>query len=210
MMAMNRVLKRLYPDPRSALSHGTPWELLVAVQLSAQCTDRRVNEVTKTLFKKYPTLAHYVRANPQTFEKDIYTCGFYRNKTKNILAAAKIVRDTFHGVIPRTMSELLSLPGVARKTANVVASYLYGSALGIAVDTHVRRFAIRFDLSDYTDPTRIERDLMKILPSQEWRLFNHRLVYYGRDICPARKHDCAGHPLTRVYPRAADRWPRAR
>lgn len=204
--AMNRVLKRLYPDPKIALMYSNPWELMVAVQLSAQCTDKRVNEVTDVLFKKYPTLEHYVRAHPRVFEQDIFACGFYRNKTKNILAAARMVRDEFAGTIPQTMDELLSIPGVARKTANVVLSNLYQRAEGIAVDTHVRRFAIRFDLSDHTDPVRIERDLMEILPRSEWWYFNHRLVHYGRDICPARPHECAEHPLTKLYPPAAFRW----
>ncbi|MBI4086717.1 endonuclease III [Candidatus Kaiserbacteria bacterium] len=206
---MNRVLKRLYPDPHIALLYGNPWELLVAVQLSAQCTDKRANEVTKKLFKKYRTLDAYVRAQPRVFEKDIFSCGFYKNKTRNILAAAKIVKDDFGGRIPETMPDLLSLPGVARKTANVVMATLYGTAVGIAVDTHVRRFAIRFDLSDHTDPLRIERDLMAIMPKKEWWLFNHRLVHYGRDICPARKHDCLAHPLTNVYKKAAIVWPKA-
>lgn len=209
MKAMNRVLKRLYPDPHIALDYTTPWELLVAVQLSAQCTDKRVNEVTKLLFKKYPTLGHYVRAEVSAFEKDIYTCGFYKNKTRNILAAAKMVYGKFSGEIPRTMEALLSLPGVARKTANVVIATLYRTAVGIAVDTHVRRFAIRFDLSDYKDPVRIERDLMAIMPKKEWWFFNHRLVHYGRDYCPARKHDCLSHPLTKVYQKASEIWPRA-
>ena len=210
MKAMNRILKRLYPDPHIALTYETPWELMVAVQLSAQCTDKRVNEVTKTLFKKSPTLADYARANARAFEKDIFTCGFYKNKTKNILAAAKMLGSEFGGIIPKTMEELLLLPGVARKTANVVLSTLYNTAVGIAVDTHVRRFAIRFDLSDYKDPIRIERDLMVIMPKSEWWLFNHRLVHYGRDYCPARKHNCTQHPLTKVYRNAENIWPKAR
>ncbi len=207
--AMNRILKRLYPEALIALNFSNPWELMVAVQLSAQCTDKRVNVVTEKLFKKYPTLDDYVKAKPREFEKDIFTCGFYKNKTKNILAAAKIVARDFGAEIPRTMPELLALPGVARKTANVVLSNLYETAEGIAVDTHVRRFAIRFDLSDFTDPVRIERDLMEIMPKSEWWMFNHRLVHYGRDICPARAHDCEAHPLTKVYPKAAMLWPKA-
>ncbi len=208
--AMNRVLKLLYPNPRIALAYSNPWELMVAVQLSAQCTDKRVNEVTAELFKKYPTLDDYVATDPREFERDIFACGFYRNKTKNILAAARVVRDQYGGRIPDTLEELLTIPGVARKTANVVLSNLYGKASGIAVDTHVRRFAIRFDLSDYTDPVRIERDLMEIMPAREWWFFNHRLVHYGRDMCPARPHPCADHPLTKVYPPAAAVWPKSR
>ncbi len=206
---MNRILTRLYPDPHIALTYSNPWELMVAVQLSAQCTDVRVNIVTATLFKKYPTLEHYVHASPQEFEKDIFSCGFYKNKTKNILAAARMLVERFDGAVPDTMDELLVLPGVARKTANVVYATLHGTAEGIAVDTHVRRFAIRFDLSDYRDPIRIERDLMETMPKREWWLFNHRLVHYGRDICPAQRHDCANHPLTKVYKKAQLIWPRA-
>lgn len=207
---MNKVLRSLYPNATIALNYSNPFELLVAVQLSAQCTDERVNMVTAKLFKKYKTLDDYARAKARAFEKDIYQTGFYRNKTKNILAAAKMVQTTFKGNVPVTMPELLSIPGVARKTANVVIACLGAEVAGIAVDTHVRRFAIRFDLSDHTDPVRIERDLMEIMPKEEWWGFNHRLVHYGRDYCPARKHDCTLHPLTRVYPKAADIWPKSR
>lgn len=208
--AMARVLKRLYPENRTALRYNTPWELLVAVQLSAQCTDKQVNEVTGRLFKKYRTLADYCGANADTFAQDIYPCGFYRNKTRNILAAARVVLEEFYGRVPKTMEPLLRIPGIGRKSANVIAANLYGLALGVAVDTHVRRFAIRFDLSVHTDPARIERDLMTLLPRGEWRGFNHRLVQYGREICPARHHECALHPLTRLYPKAAGVWPKAR
>lgn len=208
---MNRVLAKLYPEARIALRYSTPWELLVAVQLSAQCTDERVNQVTDRLFQKYTTLGDYVAADAAEFERDIFSCGFYKNKTKNILAAATKLRDDFGGEVPRTLGELLTLPGVARKTANVVLSSLTdGAAEGVAVDTHVRRFALRFDLTDHTDPVRIERDLMEIMPKSRWWGFNHRLVHYGRDICPARPHDCAAHPLTKLYPKAATTWPRAR
>lgn len=207
---MNRVLTRLYPEAKIALEFSTPWELLVAVQLSAQCTDKRVNEVTKKLFKKYKNLTAYVHASTQEFEQDIRSCGYFRNKTKNILAAARMIHSDFAGVVPHTMAELLLIPGVARKTANVVLSNMTEIAEGIAVDTHVRRFAIRFDLSDYSDPIRIERDLMEIMPKKEWWLFNHRLVHYGRDICPARPHGCLLHPLTAIYPGAATKWPKAR
>lgn len=207
---MNKVLARLYKEAPLALRYTTPFELLVAVILSAQCTDARVNQVTDKLFKKYPTLESYLRASPRTFEKDIFSCGFYRSKTKHILGAAKVLKERFNGNMPRTISELMQLPGVARKTANVVLSNIYGTTEGIAVDTHVRRFAIRFDLSDFKDPVRIERDLMEIMPKQEWWKFNHRLVLYGREICPARPHDCSEHPLTLVFPKAASLWPKAR
>lgn len=207
---MNAVLQRLYPTATIALNYSNGWELMVAVQLSAQCTDKRVNLVTKELFQKYKTIDDYANANLREMEKGVYATGFYRNKAKNIIGAAKVVRDEFGGEIPKTMEELLKIPGVARKTANVVLSTLYGVAEGIAVDTHVRRFAIRFDLSDHTDPVRIERDLMEIMPKSEWWGFNHRLVHYGRDYCPARPHACDEHPLTKVYPKAGDIWPKAR
>jgi endonuclease-3 len=206
---MNTILRRLYPVAHIELNYQTPWELMVAVQLSAQCTDARVNQVTATLFKKYPTLHDYVLASSVAFERDIFACGFYRNKTKNILACARVIHETYNGEIPKTMDELLALPGVARKTANVVLSCLCGVSEGIAVDTHVRRFAIRFDLSDYRDPVRIERDLMEIMQRREWWGFNHRLVHYGRYVCKARKHDCSEHPLTMVYKKAALSWPRS-
>ena len=207
---MNVVLKKLYPNPRIALNYSNDWELLVAVQLSAQCTDARVNTVTEKLFKKYKTLEDYADASQRDMEDVIYACGFYRNKAKNIRAAARMLVDTYKGKMPMTLAELVRIPGVARKTANVVLSNLYEVHEGIAVDTHVRRFAIRFDLSDYRDPVRIERDLMQIMPKTEWWGFNHRLVHYGRDYCPARKHPCDNHPLTLIYPKAATIWPKAK
>lgn len=207
---MNKVLRKLYPEATIALNYSNPFELLVAVQLSAQCTDERVNMVTEKLFKKYKTLDDYARASARAFERDIYQTGFYKNKTKNILAAAKMIKKDFGGIVPTIMTDLLTIPGVARKTANVVIACLGAEVEGIAVDTHVRRFAIRFDLSDFTDPVRIERDLMAIMPKKEWWGFNHRLVHYGRDYCGARPHDCAMHPLTKVYPKAANIWPKSR
>lgn len=206
---LGEVLAKLYPDAQMELNFTTDFECLVAVQLSAQCTDRRVNLVTKELFKKYKTLDDYVNANVVEFEQDIFSCGFYRNKTKNILAAAKMIQREFDGKLPKTLAQMVTIPGVARKTANVVLSTLYGIAEGIGVDTHIRRFAIRFDLSDFTDPVRIEKDLMEIVPKSEWWTFNHRLVLYGRYMCPARKHDCTGHPLTAIYPSANTKWPKS-
>lgn len=207
---MNVILQKLYPEVTIALNYSSDWELLVAVQLSAQCTDDRVNTVTQKLFKQYPTLNAYANATQSEMQKAVYQCGFYRNKARNIIAAAKLIKDQFGGRVPDTMEELLTIPGVARKTANVVLSCLHGKAEGIAVDTHVRRFAIRFDLSDYRDPVRIERDLMEIMPQKEWWGFNHRLVHYGRDYCPARPHECSAHPLTKIYPEAAHVWPTAK
>ena len=208
--ALNKILKKLYPEPAIALRYSSTWELLVAVILSAQCTDVRVNMVTQKLFRKYRTIRAYAHAPQREMERAVYQCGFYRNKAKNIRNAARRVLDIYGGKVPGTMAALLTLPGVARKTANVILSNAFGTHEGIAVDTHVRRFTIRFDLSDYRDPVHIERDLTAIMPRHEWWGFNHRLVMYGREVCPARKHDCLKHPLTRVYPRANDVWPRAR
>jgi endonuclease-3 len=206
---MNTILRRLYANPRIALNYGSTWELLVAVQLSAQCTDARVNKVTAKLFKKYTTIESYRDATQGEMERAVFQCGFYRNKAKNIRGAARMIIEEYGGMVPQTMEELIQIPGVARKTANVVLSNAFGIHEGIAVDTHVRRFAIRFDLSDYTDPIRIEKDLLHIMPQSEWWGFNHRLVHYGRDVCPARKHDCLKHPLTKVYPKANTCWPKA-
>jgi endonuclease-3 len=210
VQSMNSILRKLYPNPKIVLNYTSNWELLVAVQLSAQCTDIRVNQVTEKLFKKYSTISLYARATQHEMEKDVFQCGFYRNKAKNIRNAAKMVLHTYKGVVPKTMLELLAIPGVARKTANVVLSNAFHIHAGIAVDTHVRRFAIRFDLSDFTDPVRIEQDLLQIMPKKEWWGFNHRLVHYGRDFCPARPHECASHPLTNVYRKAGEIWPKSK
>jgi endonuclease-3 len=207
---MVAVLRKLYPRVRIALNYGNNWELLVAVVLSAQSTDKKINEVTTKLFSKYKTLNDYVNADIGTFEQDIKPSGFYHNKARNILASAKIIKERFAGRVPRTMEELLTLPGVARKTANIVLGNAYGIVEGIAVDTHVRRFALKFDLTENKDPNKIEQDLMKLLPKKEWFDFTYRIQAYGREMCPANKHDCSGHPLTKIYPRASDRWPSAR
>jgi endonuclease-3 len=206
---MNRILRALYLDPKIALVHGNNWELVVAVQLSAQCTDKRVNMVTERLFKTYPTIESYRDAPQREMERAVFQCGFYRNKAKNIRNAAKMILEVHNGVVPKTMEALVQIPGIGRKTANVILSNAFNIHEGVAVDTHVRRFSIRFNLSDYTDPVRIERDLKEIMPQSEWWGFNHRLVHYGRDICSARKHDCSAHPLTLVYPSAETIWPKA-
>lgn len=201
-----KVLKKIYPKPAMALNFSNTWEMLVAVILSAQCTDKKVNEVTEFLFKKYKTLDDYLKANLSDFQQEIRQTGFYKNKAKNILATAKIIAEKFGGRVPDIMLDLLTLPGVARKTANIILKEAYGKVEGIAVDTHVRRFIYRFDLSDFTDPKIIEKDLMKLLPKKEWGAITLRFIDYGRDYCPARKHDCKDHPLTKVWPQAADRW----
>lgn len=199
-------LKKLFPTARVALDFSTPWELAVAVILSAQTTDKKVNEITPLLFKKYPTVAAMARARQKEFEKRIKTIGLYRAKAKNILATAQIIVEKYNGAVPRTMEELTALPGIGRKTANIILSNAFGITEGIAVDTHVRRLALKLGLTDSTNPEIIERDLMAIVPKKEWSNLNHRLVLYGRTICPARKHDCRHHPLTEIYPPAAHIW----
>ncbi|OGL77085.1 endonuclease III [Candidatus Uhrbacteria bacterium RIFCSPHIGHO2_12_FULL_54_23] len=194
-----RTLAKLYPRAKVFLSHGNPWELLVATMLSAQCTDARVDQVTATLFKKYKTLNDYVRAKQKIFEQDIHATGFYRQKTKHILAAARIVREKFNGTVPRTMEELLTLPGVGRKTSNIVLQNAFGIVVGIPVDTHVRRLARRLGLTCHTDPDKIEHDLMHLLPKSEWAPLSYRLVSYGREYCPARRHDHTRCPLSQLY-----------
>ncbi len=190
------VLKKIVPRARITLRYGNNWQLLVAVILSAQCTDKKVNEVTAKLFKKYRSLDDYVRADRKEFERAIHSTGFYRAKTKNILAAAKLIKERFGGKLPKTMTEMLTVPGVARKTANVVLGNAYGVVEGIAVDTHVRRLAKRYGLTTHDDPVKIERDLMALYPKKEWFSLTYRLIDYGRKYCPARPHDHAVCPLS--------------
>lgn len=194
------VLSRLFPKAGMMLRYTNDWELLVSVELSAQCTDKKVNEITPALFKRYPTLDDYVDAGNSKkgiheFEAIIYQTGFYRNKTKNILAAAKMVKHTFHGQIPKTMKEMLMIPGVARKTANVVLGNAHGIVEGIAVDTHVKRLSRVLGLSDEDNPNRIEMDLMELFPKKKWFHVTYFLIEYGRRYCPARKHDVSQCPL---------------
>lgn len=194
-----RILKRLFPDAGMVLKYRTPWECMVAVQLSAQCTDKKVNEVTARLFTKYRTLDDYVRAKPREFERDIYQTGFYRNKTKNILAAARMVKTRWKGRLPRTMDEMLTIPGVARKTANIVLGNVYGVVEGIAVDTHVYRLACQWGLSTATNAGQVERDLMALFPKSEWFALTYRMIEYGRAYAPAKKKSHAGEPLETFY-----------
>ncbi len=209
---LNLALKKLYPKPRIELENWrSAWELMVAVQLSAQSTDKGVNKITERLFKKYKTLDDYVRAGESAkgiaeFEKGIFASGFYRNKAKNILAAAKMIQSEFGGKVPNTIEEMLRLPGVARKTATVVLKEAHNVIAGITVDTHVIRFVQRYDLSDYKDAVRIERDLMQLLPKREWGDFTHRVIYYGRRLAPARIYDTTLDPLIKIYPPAANRF----
>jgi len=189
-------LKELFPYPKPALNYSNPIEFLFAVILSAQCTDVQVNIVTKKLFLKYPTLIDYVNADPKEFELDIKSTGFYRNKAKNILATAKILQEKYDGIVPADMDTLITLPGVARKTANVVLAEIYKKSEGIAVDTHVRRLTKIYGLTKHEDPVKIEKDLMAIVPKSDWRYITLRLIEYGRIYCPAKKHDHATCPLT--------------
>ena len=183
-------LQKAYPGATCALVHSNPWELLVATILSAQCTDVRVNMVTPALFRRFPTPAAMAKASLPEIEEIIRTTGFYHNKAKSISGAAKAVVDRFGGEVPRTMEELLTVPGAARKTANVVLGTAYGIAVGIVVDTHVLRLTRRLELSLNTEPKKVEQDLMKIIPKDHWIAFSHELILHGRAICIARKPRC--------------------
>jgi endonuclease-3 len=205
---LNVALKKLYPNAVIELNFSTPWELMVAVQLSAQSTDKNVNKITEKLFTKYPQFVDYLQAGQsdtgkKQFEQDIFASGFYRNKAKNILAAAQMLENEFDGTLPTNIVDMLRLPGVARKTATVVLKEAFGIVAGITVDTHVIRFVQRFDLSDYTDAVRIEKDLMQLLPKKEWGSFTHRVIHYGRYLAPARRYDTTADPLVKIYPPAA-------
>ncbi len=191
-----KTLTRLFPNAGMMLVYAQPWELLFAVILSAQCTDKKVNQVTVRLFNKYPTLQAYVRAKPSVFERDIYETGYFRQKAKHILATARILQEVYRGQLPRTMEGLMALPGVGRKTANVVLGNAYGIVQGIAVDTHVRRLAIKYGLATHTDVKRIEQDLMRLFPKKEWFHLTYLLIEYGRTYCSARAHDHERCPLT--------------
>lgn len=205
-----RYLKKTYPQPQSELNYKTQFQFLVAVVLSAQCTDKAVNKVTAELFKKYKTARDFANAKPAVLEKELSSIPFFRNKTKSIIGAARMVEGEFNGRVPRSAEELQRLPGVAYKTANVILGELFDIWEGIPTDTHVRRFAIRFDLSDNTDLTKISKDLEELIPKKDWRYVNNGLVLYGRYVCPAKKHDCTAHPLTKLWPEAAHRWPKAK
>jgi endonuclease-3 len=189
--AILQKLDEAYPNVTCALEHKNAFQLLIATILSAQCTDERVNQVTKTLFVKYPTPRDFAYASPAVLEQDIRPTGFFRNKTKSIMGASKTIIEEFGGEVPRTMDELLTLPGVARKTANVVLGTAYGIAVGVVVDTHVTRLSNRLDLSRNTDPKKIEQDLMAEIPRDKWILFSHQLIWHGRRVCQARKPKCA-------------------
>lgn len=194
-------LRELYPDAGCELLFETPLELLVATILSAQATDERVNQVTRALFAKYKTAADYAAADPAIFEQEIRSTGFYRNKTKLVLGAAKRLVEAYGGEIPQTMAELTTLPGVARKTANLVLGTAFGKATGVVVDTHVQRLAGRLGLSAETAPEKIERDLMAAVPQSEWIFLGHALILHGRRVCAARKPACSKCGLASICPK---------
>ena len=188
-----KLLKKEYPEPKTALTFKTPFELLVATILSAQTTDALVNKVTENIFKKYNTVKDYADASLESFQKNISSINFYKTKAKNILGSAKMIAESFNAKVPKTMDELTSLPGVARKTANIILSNAFGINEGIAVDTHVKRLSYRLGLTKNEDPVKIEKDLMVITPKGEWGNISHLLILHGRKICQAKKpkhHEC--------------------
>ena len=193
-------LKRAYPDAHCALIHTTPFELLIATILSAQCTDVRVNIVTAELFRKYRGPADYLKVPQRDLEKDIHSTGFFRNKAKNIQAACKRIIEEYNGEVPRTMDELLTLGGVARKTANVVLGNAFGIASGVVVDTHVSRLSQRLGLTQNKTPEKIERDLQELIPKKHWVMFPHWMIFHGRQICIARKPKCGECALAEICP----------
>src|SRR6266566_9599546 len=200
--AITAELRHLYPDARSSLNFTNPLELLIATQLSAQCTDERVNIVTADLFKKYRSVEDYATVSQEELEQDIRSTGFYRNKAKNIRAASQRIITNYDGEVPRTMEDLLTLPGVARKTANVVLGNAFGIVVGFVVDTHIGRLARRFGWTTSEDRVKVEQDLMRIVPQKDWLDLSHMLIYHGRAICTARKPLCAQCALARLCPSA--------
>jgi endonuclease-3 len=195
-------LKRLYPDATCTLDYQTPVQLLVATMLSAQCTDERVNIVTPALFERFPDAATLAKADTDELENLIRSTGFYRNKARNIKGACQLLIEKFNGKVPKRMEELLELPGVARKTANVVLAHAYDIHMGVTVDTHVKRLSQRLGLTKHTNPVKIERDLMQLLPQPDWENWSIRLVYHGRAVCTARKPMCYDCQLSDLCPSA--------
>lgn len=209
MAKILRYLKRAYPAPKTELKYRTPFQLVVAVMLSAQCTDKLVNKVTETLYAKYKTPADFATADLATLTKEISRVSFFRNKAKHIVQAAKVVVDEFDGRIPKNATDLQKLPGVGYKTAHVILGELYDIWEGIPTDTHVKRFARKFDLTDHADLKKISHDLEELVPKKDWKYVNNGFVLYGRYLCKANKHDCSKHPLTKLWPPAENRWPKA-
>jgi endonuclease-3 len=200
-----RILRKTYPDARCSLDFSTVHELMVATILSAQCTDERVNRVTPALFERFPDAAAAAAAEPEEVEPYVRSTGFFRNKAKNIVAASRLLVDRHGGEVPDSMEELLQLPGVARKTANVVLAHAFGINAGVTVDTHVRRLSRRLGLTRHEDPGRIEADLMKLVPRPEWENLAIRLIFHGRAICTARRPDCPHCPIADLCPSRTDR-----
>lgn len=185
-----KLLDEMYPNATCALHHNDPWQLLVATILSAQCTDKRVNEVTPGLFRKYPAVADFAHVSQAELAQDIRSTGFFNNKSKSVIGAAQKILNQFGGQVPKTIEELLTIPGAARKTANVVLGTAYGIASGVVVDTHVQRLSRRLDLTKHAEPVKIEQDLMKVIPKDKWILFSHQIIHHGRALCVARKPKC--------------------
>ena len=196
------LLEKEHADAKIALHYSNPLELLVATMLSAQSTDETINKVTKTLFKKYTKPEDYANADLKELEQDIRSTGFYHNKAKNLQNSAKMLVEKYHSQVPKTMEELVKLPGVARKTANIVLTNAYGVVAGVAVDTHVRRLAQRLGLSENKDPNKIEQDLMSIAPKDKWMRLTDLLIFHGRRVCTAKKPNCAGCVLNKICPSA--------
>jgi endonuclease-3 len=196
------ILEKLYPNAKTALNFTNPLELLVATMLSAQTTDVRVNIVTQTLFKKYHTAQDYANADIKNLESDIHSTGFYHNKAKNLKSCCQLLVEKFHGQVPKTMEELIVLPGVARKTANIVLYHGYGLTEGVAVDTHVMRLSQRLGLTKEKDQNKIEQDLMAITPKDKWMPLTDLLIFHGRQVCSAKKPQCAACVLNKICPSA--------
>src|SRR6476620_9427481 len=206
---VSEILKRLdqlYPEVTCALTHRTAWELLVATILSAQSTDVRVNMVTPELFKKYPTVEDFAALTPEQLQPDVRSTGFFRNKSKSVVGAAKKIVSDFGGQVPDQMDELLTLPGVARKTANVVLGTWFKQNQGVVVDTHVHRISRRLELTRNNDPKKIEQDLMQIIPRESWTLFSHQIIWHGRRLCIARRPKCVDCPLGTICHAADKTW----
>ncbi len=195
-------LAPLYPDPHTALNWSDPIELMVAVILSAQCTDERVNQVTAELFRKHKGAADYAAADPETFESEIKPTGFFRNKAKNIIGACAIIAEKHGARMPDTMEEMVALPGIGRKSANIILAEAYGKLTGIPVDTHVKRLTKRLGLSEKTDPEKIEAELMPAIPPADWYRFSSELIIHGRAVCTARKPNCEGCVINNICPSA--------
>jgi endonuclease-3 len=196
------LLEKEHPDAKIALHYTNPLELLVATILSAQCTDERVNMVTKALFKKYTKAEDYAKAELAQLEQDIRSTGFYRNKAKHLKNCCRLLVEKYHSQVPKTMTELLELPGVARKTANIVLTNAYGIVEGVAVDTHVRRLAQRLELTENDDPDKIEIDLMRLVPRDKWMRITDLLIFHGRRVCAAKKPQCSACVLNKICPSA--------